>query len=224
MKQLLYVLLIIFLGNTNSYAQEKTNQFNKNGARNGNWVKYYDNGNIRYQGQFNNGKEIGVFKFYSMVSDTYPTIIKTFNNNNNIAKVSFFTVEGVLESEGEMEGENRIGKWIFYNTDGKTIVSEENYTQGLLNGVSKTYYKSGKVTEILNYENGKLHGNIKRYSDEGVLLDDLNYKNGKLDGLAKYYNTNGELILTGTYENGEKLDDWQYFDNGEPANINEIKQ
>lgn len=224
MRFFVFVFLVAFVGFGNGIAQEKTNQFNQKGERIGNWVKYYDNGNIRYQGQFENGKEVGVFKFYSMVSSEFPIIIKTFSKENSIAKVQFYSVLGVLESEGEMDGENRVGKWIFYYADGKTIVSEENYENGLLNGLSKSFYKTGKVTELLLYKDGKLDGNIKRFSDEGILLDDLIYVNGKLNGVAKYYDTNGNLTLTGTYENDEKVGDWQYFDNGEQVNTNKNKQ
>lgn len=204
-----FLSFLFVIGNISG--QEGTNQLNEKGERIGHWAKYYDNGKIRYQGQFENGKEIGVFKFYSLVSSEHPIIIKTFSKVNNLAQVEFYSEQGVLESKGTMNGEKRVGQWVFYHLDGTTIVSEENYENGLLNGISKTYYRSGEVTEILFYKNGKLEGNIKRFSDEGILLDDLIYKNGKLNGLAKYYNTNGKLILTGVYENDEKVGDWQYF-------------
>ncbi|MBG7631263.1 MAG: hypothetical protein IZT56_12645, partial [Bacteroidetes bacterium] len=154
----------------------------------------------------------------------HPIIIKTFSKDTGIAKVSFFTEEGILESEGEMKKELRVGKWLFYYKEGKTIISEENYINGLLHGVSKTYYKDGKTTEILFYKEGKLNGNIQRFSDEGVLLDDLNYTNGKLEGLANYYDTFGKLRATGKYRNDEKIGDWKYFENGAEVSQKSIKQ
>ena len=215
---------LFFLSVTSISAQEKVNQYDKNGERTGVWKKYYKNDRIRYQGQFEAGKEIGVFKFYSMVSSEHPIIIKTFSKDTDIAKVAFFTEEGVLESEGEMNKELRIGKWVFYHKEGKTIISEENYINGLLHGVSKTYYKDGKTTEMLFYKEGKLNGNIQRFSDEGVLLDDLNYIDGKLEGLANYYDTFGKLRATGEYENDEKIGDWKYFEDGEKVDQKTIKQ
>ncbi len=216
------LFLMFFCAQLN--AQEKINQFDLKGNRNGIWKKYYTNNNIRYEGQFKNGKEVGVFKYYSITSSKYPIAIKKFNSNNTIASVKFYTVEGILESKGEMDGKKRIGKWQYYHPDGKTIMIEENYLNGVLEGEFKSYYKTGKITEILNYKTGKLHGNTKRFADNGILLDDLNYKNGKLEGLAKYYNVDGKLIYTGKYENDEKVGEWEYYENGKKENVNKLKQ
>ena len=207
-------------------AQETINQFNANGEREGVWKKQYPNGRIRYKGQFEAGKEVGVFKYYSMVSSEHPILVKTFLKNTNLADVVFYTEEGVIESKGNMDGKSRVGKWLFYHKDGTTIISEENYENGALNGVSKTFYKSGTATEILNYKNGKLHGRVQRFADNGILIDDLNYVDGKLQGLAKYYNLDGKLIYTGMYENDEKVGKWEFYDDGKSVrpDTNTLKQ
>lgn len=205
-------------------AQEKINKFDLNGKREGVWKKQYSNNNIRYQGTFKAGKEIGVFKYYDITDSTHPTIIKTFKPNSTLASVNFYTVKGVLESTGTMDGKNRIGTWLYYYPDGKTLMIEENYKNGVLDGTYKSFYKTGKVTEILDYTSGKLNGNAKRYADNGVLLDDLNYKNGKLKGAAKYYNIEGKLIYAGDYINDEKVGEWEFYENGKTESINKLKQ
>lgn len=226
MKKLYLIGVVCFLlfNFQTSFSQEKINQFNSGGKRTGVWKKNFNNGKIRYIGQFKNGKEIGVFKFYSPINSKYPTAIKTFEANTNLAKVSFYTVEGVLVSKGLMDGKKRIGHWTYYQPDGKTLLSEENYKNGVLEGKSVTYYKSGKVAEVLSYKNDKLHGNSKRFAKNGVLLDDLNYVNGKLDGLAKYYDIHGKLIYTGNYKDDMKVGKWEYFENGKSVSIDKLKQ
>jgi MORN repeat variant len=214
------IFLLSFIGLQPIKGQEVINQFDTNGERTGVWKKYYNNKRIRYQGQFKAGKEIGVFKYYSALSSEHPIAIKTFTKNSNLAAIKFYTEKGILESEGAMEGKNRVGKWLYYHVDGKTVLSEETYKKGILNGTSKTYYLTGKITEISQFKNDKLHGNLKRYADNGVLLDDLNYENGKLHGSAKYYNIEGKLIYWGDYENDEKIGKWEYFEKGKPENIN----
>lgn len=214
---LIYTVAILTMSLHNIQAQAKINQFNSKGERIGIWKKKYNNGSVRYVGQFKNGKEVGVFRYYSAKSSKFPIVIKTFREEDSLAKVKFYTVEGILESKGAMVGKKRIGKWIYYNSDGKSILSEESYVNGLLDGEVKTYYSFGKITEILNYRNGKLHGNTKRFADNGNLLDDLNYVRGKLQGLAKYYNLQGKLIYSGVYENDEKVGKWEYFENGKPV-------
>ena len=204
-------------------AQNKINQFN-NGKRTGLWKKYYNNGKIRYVGQFKNGKEIGVFKFYSPLSSKHPIAIKTFENQNNIVKVIYFTIEGALESEGEMDGKKRIGLWKYYQDKGKKLLSEENYKNGVLNGESVTYYKNGKIAERLFYKNGKLDGSTERHAANGILLNNLSYKDGKLNGLAKYYDIKGKLIYTGNYEDDVKVGKWKYFENGKSVSVDKLKQ
>lgn len=220
------IIVFFFFACSVLSAQETINNFNSKGERDGVWEKQYANGRVRYKGQFNNGKEVGVFKYYSIVSSKYPILVKTFSEENNTAEVVFYSENGVLESKGQMEGKSRIGKWFFYHKDGRTILSEENYENGVLSGLSKTYYKTGTLTEVLMYKNGKLHGNIKRFADNGVLIDDVNYIDGKLNGLANYYNLDGKLIYTGLYENDKKTGKWEFFDDGKSvkSNTNNLKQ
>lgn len=220
----LLTVLLLVIGNHMSIAQEKTNQFDAEGKRTGVWKKYYNNNRVRYQGQFVAGKEIGIFKFYSALSSEHPIVIKKYVDGSAAAKVKFYTEKGVLESEGEMISKNRVGKWLYYHKDGKTIMSDENYENGVLNGKATTYYKSGEITEVLNYSNGSLHGNVKRYDSSGTIVSDLNYKKGKLHGMAKYYNADGKLKYSGPYENDEKVGEWVYFEKGKQQNVNKIKQ
>ena len=220
----LQLILTLFLFSGIVFGQEKINQFDANGNRTGIWKKDHQNGRIRYKGQFEAGKEVGVFNYYSIVSSDYPILIKTYSKDSDIATAEFFTEKGVLESEGKMNGKERIGKWLYYHPDGKTLLSEENYENGLLNGESKTYFVSGQLTEISHYKDGKLDGNTKQYSKEGILLEELNYKNGKLHGLATFYNINGKVIYTGMYENDEKTGKWEFYKEGKPVKKNQLKQ
>lgn len=227
MKKLHYrslIFVLIFFMSGTAIAQEKINQFDKQGRRIGVWKKYYDNKNIRYEGQFEEGKEVGVFNYYGELNPKHPILVKTFSEASDIAKVTYFYDDGKLQSEGSMNSTNRIGKWLYYNTDGKTIISEENYKNGLLNGTSITYFAPERITEVLTYKNGELHGNVLRYSSEGILLDDLQYEKGRLHGLAKYYNVAGKLIREGYYENDEKIGNWKYFENEKPIKATKIKE
>lgn len=215
---LFLIFLLSIIGFQPVNGQESINQFDANGERTGVWKKYYNNKRIRYQGQFQAGKEMGVFKYYSALSSAYPIAIKTFKKNSNLATIKFYTEKGILESEGETIGKNRVGIWLYYHIDGETILSEETYEKGILNGTSRTFYLTGEMTEVSQYKDSELHGNLKRDADNGILLDDLNYKKGKLHGSAKYYNVAGKLIYWGDYENDEKIGKWKYVENGKSEN------
>lgn len=193
---------------------QKINQFDANGKRTGIWKKFYSENKIRYSGEFKNGKEIGVFKFYDINSNGTPSIIKEFSSKSDSAFVKFYTPKGRVKSKGWMIGKNRVGKWMYYFNDGK-IFSEENYEAGKLNGVVKNYYPNGKLTEETYYKEGKKEGSSKVYTDSGVLIEEVNYVGGKLHGFGKYYNLKGQLQEQGNYENGIRKGKWEFFIDGE---------
>ncbi|CAL2083337.1 toxin-antitoxin system YwqK family antitoxin [Tenacibaculum sp. 190524A05c] len=192
---------------------QKTNQFDANGERDGLWRKYYNNGDLRYEGEFKNGKEIGTFTFYNRGS-SYPAIVKVFSSKTDTASVKFYN-KSRIKTSGKMIGKKRVGKWIYYFSDGKRVFSEENYDNGVLHGVVKNYYDNGNVTEETHYKEGKKHGTSKIYTENGVLIEDVNYENGKLNGEGKYFDIKGVIKEKGMYKDGERFGKWEYYIDGE---------
>ncbi|HBI40833.1 MAG TPA: hypothetical protein DDY16_07805 [Tenacibaculum sp.] len=195
---------------------QKINQLDENGKRTGVWKKKYKNGNIRYKGQFENGKEVGVFKFYSIRSKSQPTIVKDFSGADGLANVKFYTRHGKLKSEGKMLGKKREGKWLYYFLDGH-VMSEENFTDNEYNGVVKNYYPNGRLTEETYYQHGLKHGTSKIYTESGTLLEALIYDNGKLNGEAKYFDVKGALKEKGMYKDGKRVGKWEFYIDGQLA-------
>jgi antitoxin component YwqK of YwqJK toxin-antitoxin module len=202
---------------------QKINQFNKNKQRTGVWKKYYSNNRIRYSGAFENGKEVGVFKFYDISSSKHPVIIKTYSKKNDSVLVEFYTIKGILESKGYFFNKNRIGLWEYYFLDGKRM-SEEFYREGKLDGKLLNYYPNGKAAEISLYKNGFKNGVSEKYSSAGVLIESVEYIDDKPNGVAKYYELNGNLKETGTYKNGKRVGKWEFYLDGEVANEKDLKQ
>lgn len=216
-----FLLLLFFLESTFVNAQNPINSYDHNGKKTGVWMKKYPNGNIRYSGQFLNDKEVGVFKFYSEFYSNQPYIIKKYKKNSNVCQVQFFTKTGVLESQGAMLGKNRVGKWLYYDVDGKSVVLEENYFQGKLSGVTNVYYKDGSLTEVRHYKNGILHGESLRYTDQGKLIAKIPYQNGKIHGKVFYYENTGVIRETGFYDQGKRVGRWEFYIDGALAGYEE---
>ena len=204
-------------------AQKEINKFDENKKRTGIWKKYYNNGRVRYVGQFENGKEVGTFKYYDISTSKYPTIIKEYLPKSDSAKVKFFTLRGKSRSEGMMVERNRVGKWRYYFTTGE-IFSEEFYHDGNLEGELKNYYKNGKVLEHSQYQNGKLHGFSKKYSDTGILIEEVTYSNGILNGPGKYFELNGDLREEGIYRDGKRYGKWEFYIGGKKVSEKERKK
>lgn len=201
---------------------QKINQLDKNKLRTGIWIKYYPNENIRYSGQFENGKEVGVFKFYEDSNSKIPVIIKTYNKENDAVLVEFYTKKGKLQSKGFFLGKNRIGHWVYYFEDGKKM-SEEFYKEGKLDGKLVNFYPNGKETEISLYKNGLLEGVSKKFSSNGVLIEEITFKNGLQNGPAKYFELNGMIKEAGNYKDGKRAGEWEYYMDGEVATDKDLK-
>ncbi|MDY7396102.1 toxin-antitoxin system YwqK family antitoxin [Aureibaculum sp. 2210JD6-5] len=210
------LLIVAILSSHLSFSQNDINQLDENGERHGVWKKYYSNDRIRYQGTFEHGKEVGTFKYYSAAQSDYPNVIKEYKNAGGIADVRFYNDNGLLLSSGKMDGKNRVGKWQFYHEDGKTMMSEENYVDGKLDGDYKTFYNTGKPTEVGYYKNGKLDSVYRKYSIKGHLYQHFHYKNGLLNGKAVYYNRKtGELTTKGEFKDDKKVGTWENYLDGE---------
>lgn len=210
------ISLLLFLAPF-SVISQNINQFDANGERNGFWRKNFDKTDQpRYEGEFNHGKEIGVFKFYKLVDKkSVLSATKTFNNNNNIAEVKFFSSKGKLISEGKMNGKAFIGKWIYYHNNTNAIMSVENYNDnGELNGEKLVFYENGQIAERSNFVNGKQEGLSTWYSETGVVIKEFLYEDDELHGMSKYYDNKGQLIVEGAYKRGRKHGIWKYYTDG----------
>ncbi len=210
-----FTFLLIFI-NAITFAQN-VNQFDANGKRDGVWKKNFEGTKqIRYQGTFEHGKEVGEFKFYKLVKKkSVLTATKTFNPNDNSAEVKFLASNGKVISEGKMVGKLYVGKWVYYHNKSDKVMTLENYNdEGELEGEKLVYYPEGTVAERVNYVGGKQQGKSLWYSVKGVVLKEFMYDNGELHGIAKYYSPKAELLAEGRYERGKKVGVWKYYEDG----------
>lgn len=213
MRVLLLILLTV-VTSQKGFSQE-FNQFDENNKRHGVWQKYFPGTQqLRYEGKFDHGKEVGTFKFYCEECKTQPMVVKEFSSKDNSALVRYYTIKGKLVSEGRMEGKKRIGEWVYYHEKSNEIMSRETYLDDKLHGKKYTYYPNGKVTEEISYEHGLMQGENLYYGPDGVLLKKLNYLDNELNGEALYYDAMGNITIKGHYKKGRKHGLWQYFKNG----------
>lgn len=196
-------------------AQEEINQFDANGARHGLWRKTYPGSEqIRYEGRFEHGKEVGVFKFYCEECGQQPTAVRTFNEKNDTVLVQYYTKKGKLVSEGTLVDREREGEWVYYHEKSNQVMTREFYKGGKLHGKKTTYYPDGKVTEELQYEYGKKEGENLYYSPDGVIIKRLKYQEDQLNGPAIYYDADGKVVIEGFYKQDKKYGLWKYYKNG----------
>lgn len=211
---------IIFLTCISVYcsAQNAVNEMDGQGKRHGYWTKNFDHTDQpRYEGQFNHGKETGLFKYYTLLrGKSVLSATKEFNETNNTAKVQFLSSTGKLISEGLMDGKRYIGTWLYYHNKEDAIMIKEYYnTDGKLEGERQVFYENSKIAETSHYKNGQLNGVSKWFSESGILLKEFHYLNDELHGPAKYYDADGKLLTEGQYTRDAKSGLWNYYKDGE---------
>lgn len=212
MKIIFFLFPILMFG---SLTAQEINQFDQNSKRDGIWRKYFeeDTTQIRYEGTFEHGNEIGLFKFYQLGEEN-PVATKLFSAGSDIAELKYYSQDGDVISEGKMRGETRIGEWKYYHENSDKLMMTENYEDGILSGPQLTYFPNGKLTEKAIFKNGELEGEKFIYAENGVVLKHLNYKNGELHGPAKFYNGKGELLIEGQYKHDKHDGIWKYYEKG----------
>ncbi len=194
---------------------QELNQFDSNNKRHGKWKKMYEGTKkVRYQGQFKNGKEVGIFKFYHQSpKGKHPSCIKQFLENE-IADVKYYSTHGFLLEKGQMNGKNRIGKWVTYDRKTKEIIIEENYIKGKLEGNLKSFYTGGKILKIEEYKNGKKNGRTTMYAPNGKIVSRYGFVNGRKNGVFIKNDKEGAIELEGKFTNGKPRGIWKYYTNG----------
>jgi len=211
------ITVIFFLLITSVVTAQSFNKFDANGKRHGKWQKHFkDTKVLRYQGEFDHGKEIGTFKFYKNIEGkAVLTATRTFSKENNLAQVTFYTANKKKISEGKMKGKTYIGEWLYYHKNSPQVMTKEIYNNdGQLHGLKTIYYLSGQIAETANYANGKLNGESVWYSETGVKIRVYSYKDNKFHGLFQTYSTKGSLITEGHYRNDVKYGIWKHYKNG----------
>ena len=213
MKQI--ALIIIFLiSNSLVFAQTKENQTNAKGERHGLWKGFYEDSKLpRYEGNFNNGKELGVFTYYANSDKKIVMATRNFDEKGN-AYTTFFDEKGNKVSEGNVVNKLREGIWKYYHKGAKTIMTTENYVNDKIEGIRKVFYTNGILGEEVAYKNNLKHGTSKKYNKEGKLIEESVFVNGVMQGPYKVYDEFGNVVVVGKFKNDKKNGIWKYYEKG----------
>ena len=213
MQKIILLIALFFISNI---LGQDLNSFDESGKRHGKWMKYYDGGkNPRYKGQFNHGKEVGVFEFFHKEpKGKHPSCIKVFSPDSDIVLVRYYTSMGIFLSEGNMKGKKRMGSWSSYERNTGVLIEKEEYKNGMLNGTKTSFYEDGKVIQTQEYRNNLQHGKKLMYAPNGKLTSEYAFVKGKTNGLFAEYDKSGKKSLTGKYKMDKPQGVWKYYKNG----------
>lgn len=207
---------ILFLFSIAMFPQSSYNKLDEKGNKNGPWKGFYsETKNIKYEGTFEHGKEIGVFTFYDNTKSKSIVATREFNPKDNSAYTIFYDPLKNKVSEGKVVNKLYEGQWKYYHKASKNIMTIENYNRGKLNGLRTVFYPSGKIAEEMIYKEDKKNGYYKKFTESGIIIEESNYKNNEFDGLAIFRDADdGTIVSKGKFLNGKKVGIWQFFQKG----------
>ena len=212
--------IVCLLISINIFAQD-INKIDENGKKHGLWKGFYDESKRpRYEGTFEHGKEIGMFKFFDDTKVGTVIATREFNSIDNSCYTIFYNQKKNKVSEGKVVNKQFEGDWKYYHEDLPTVMTLEPYSNGKLNGVRKVYYKSGEIAEETSYLNGLKNGPYKSYAENGVLLEESNYKNDLYDGMSINRSATNTITSQGVYKAGKKVGIWKILEKGKIKEVN----
>lgn len=109
--------------------------------------------------------------------------------------------EQVKKEEGSYLDDIRVGTWIFYYPDGKSVKAEGQFKDGEANGPYTKFYDNGKLKEIGVFYNSKYYGDRKKYHENGQLEQQAHF-----DDSGAQFDTTFNFYFSGEIESKKTLD------------------
>lgn len=207
MKYRVIALALMMVG----LACQAQNQIDKQGHRQGHWVKTDKQGAKIYEGEFVDDKETGTFTYY------YPNgkirIQNEYTVPGKVCKHQVFDRDGHLLAKGNFNQKNRDGLWEFYSENGN-LIKKTTYKMGVRDGLQVLFTSNGDTAEVCNWADNHRHGRWwKRIGKQGWIT--ATYVHGGIEGRLVEYNDDQQLVREGNYVKGERHGMWKYYENNQ---------
>ncbi len=197
---------MVLLTSTAAVAQNKVD---KQGRKQGHWVRVDKDGSKIYEGDFKDGLETGTFTYY--YHDGTVRIRNTYTEPGTVCQHEAYDEQGRLLAKGTYNRRNRDGRWQFFSEDGR-LLKETDYKMGVKHGRHVVYNHAGDTAEVAGWDNNHRHGRWwKRIGKTGYITG--TYVRGGLEGRLVEYDDAGKMVRDGHYKNGLKNGSYRYFDN-----------
>ncbi len=186
--------------------RENINRTDRNKRKQGVWKYFYENGELKSEGFYVNGKKNGYFKEYSP-DGILKNITKYLDDEiqTDVPELTKYEIRTDYYPDGNI----------------KVIGS---YKDGLPEGIRREYGTDGKVINSYIFEKGKIFGEgivdekgmkqgfWKEFYENGILKSEGNYKDNIKTDIWKFYTETEKLKQTGKFnKNGFQTGEWKWF-------------
>ncbi len=203
------VLLMVLL--VAGIACQAQNQIDKQGRRQGHWLKTDKQGAKVYEGTFVDGMETGTFTYY--YPDGTVRITNEYMVPGKVCRHRVYNQRGELLAEGNFNQKNRDGLWKFYDGKHPKPVKMTTYKMGVRHGLQVIFNSEGDTAEVSTWNDNHRHGRWwKRIGKNGYIT--ATYVHGGIEGRLVEYDENGQLVREGHYVNGDRHGAYRYYENG----------
>lgn len=212
---IIFAVLFSFLSFNKANAQDKTNQLDSNGKKNGLWKGVFEESKRpRYEGTFEHGVEVGTFKYYDDTKAQSLLATREFSEKGTVAYTTFYDQKKNKVSEGKTVNRLNEGVWSYYHKESTQLMKVEHYKKGKLHGAQTVYFKSGKIAEESTFKDGMREGIYKVYLENGTIVEESTFKNNQYDGEAIFRDMTGQIASKGNFVKNEKKGMWEFYKNG----------
>lgn len=203
----------IFLLAATAFSQEITeshiNKVDLQGRRQGFWRVYDGDGNLKFTGEYVNGKPVGEFIYYFPNGRTKAIVNQL--DSGRVTHMKSFHPNGRILAQGKYVNQQKDSTWLYYNAEDGSLSAEEHYINHSREGVWKTYYPEGRVAEEISYANNMKNGPWIQYFTNGNVKMKAQHVDDQLEGLYVVYHLKGGVEVSGTYLHGNKHGSWVYL-------------
>ena len=162
-----------------------------------NVTEYYPSKKVKTQGQLVGNKKTG--EWISYYENGEVQSIKTYNAGelDGYQKMDY---SQVLYMEGYSKQGQRVGTWKSYFKENNQLKYVKHFDDsGNATGQWEHYYDSGELHRIENYTNNKVNGEVIEYFKNGKIYTIGSKRNSVKIGTWKIYNDQGQLLQTQSY-------------------------
>lgn len=210
------------------------NHLDDQGRKQGSWMEYHANGQLRYEATFKEGYPIGQMKRYSEKGEL--VAVMQFSQQGRHSFTRLYHGDGKVAAEGIYIDRKKDSVWNYYSEIDHSLRMKAGYSEGLQHGTETHFYSSGRISEEIGWEHGMRQGPWLQYYVPGPKRLEAAYENNELEGEYRLFYISGQEKLIGRYSKGLAEGSWRYFDEqggelysldykkGQPADMEKYEQ
>ena len=206
----MYRALLICIWLSGALALHGQNLLDNEGRKTGHWKVDYPNGHTLYEGEFVEGRPVGaLIRYYE---NGAVRVKMEFDTELDRSYANLFYKNGKPAADGWYIKQIKDSVWTYYSEYDGSVRIREHYVNGKLDGMARSYYSSGLISEEVEWKQDSKEGAWKQYYAGGIPRLSGHHKNGLLQGTYEVYFPDGAIKIRGTYLENKSHGTWHFYD------------